>query len=259
MKYYKIGIAGSGNLAWHLCQDLEKAGHMIPAIYSRNTGHAAVLASQLYDTQVIEEPDFSNFDIDLLIIAVADDAISFLSQQLVVSDDTIVVHTSGSVPMESLAHLMYNYGVFYPLQTFTKEKAVEFKDVPICIESSAASVHELLYALGKSLGCKMVVMDSEQRRYLHLAAVFANNFTNHMLFQAKAILDAEGIDFNLLKPLAKETIEKAFFMMPELAQTGPARRNDLRTMDAHLEKLNGNPELSALYKQISESIKLNSD
>ena len=80
-----------------------------------------------------------------------------------------------------------------------------------------------------------------------------------MLFQAKAILDAEGIDFNLLKPLSKETIEKAFFMMPELAQTGPARRNDLRTMDAHLEKLKGNPELSALYKQISESIKLNSD
>jgi predicted short-subunit dehydrogenase-like oxidoreductase (DUF2520 family) len=259
MKYYKIGIAGSGNLAWHLCQDLEKAGHMIPAIYSRDPGHAAILASQLYDTQVIEEPDFSNFDIDLLIIAVADDAISFLSQQLVVSDDTIVVHTSGSVPMESLAHLMHNYGVFYPLQTFTKEKAVEFKDVPICIESSAANVHELLYALGKSLGCKMVVMDSEQRRYLHLAAVFANNFTNHMLFQAKAILDAEGIDFNLLKPLSKETIEKAFFMMPELAQTGPARRNDLSTMDAHLEKLKGNPELSALYKQISESIKLNSD
>jgi predicted short-subunit dehydrogenase-like oxidoreductase (DUF2520 family) len=258
MKYYKIGIAGSGNLAWHMSQDLEKAGHMIPVIYSRNSEHAVVLASQLYDTQVIEEPDFSNFDIDLLIIAVADDAISFLSQQLVVSDDTIVVHTSGSVPMESLSHLMHNYGVFYPLQTFTKEKAVEFKDVPICIESSAANVHELLYALGKSLGCKMVVMDSEQRRYLHLAAVFANNFTNHMLFQAKAILDAEGIDFNLLKPLAKETIEKAFFMMPELAQTGPARRNDLRTMDAHLEKLKGNPELSALYKQISKSIKLNS-
>jgi predicted short-subunit dehydrogenase-like oxidoreductase (DUF2520 family) len=259
MKYYKIGIAGSGNLAWHLCQDLEKAGHMIPAIYSRNTRNAAVLASQLYDTQVIEEPDFSNFDIDLLIIAVADDAISFLSQQLVVSDDTIVVHTSGSVPMERLAHLMHNYGVFYPLQTFTKEKAVEFKDVPICIESSAANVHELLYALGKSLGCKMVVMDSEQRRFLHLAAVFTNNFTNHMLFQAKVILDSEGIDFQLLKPLAKETIEKAFLLMPELAQTGPARRNDLRTMDAHLEKLKGNPELSALYKQISESIKLNSD
>jgi predicted short-subunit dehydrogenase-like oxidoreductase (DUF2520 family) len=101
--------------------------------------------------------------------------------------------------MERLAHLMHNYGVFYPLQTFTKEKAVEFKDVPICIESSAANVHELLYALGKSLGCKMVVMDSEQRRFLHLAAVFTNNFTNHMLFQAKVILDSEGIDFQLLK------------------------------------------------------------
>jgi predicted short-subunit dehydrogenase-like oxidoreductase (DUF2520 family) len=117
----------------------------------------------------------------------------------------------------------------------------------------------VLYALGKSLGCKMTVMDSVQRKWLHLAAVFANNFTNHMLFQAKAILDAEGIDFNLLKPLARETIDKAFYLMPELAQTGPARRNDEKTMFLHLEKLAGNPELSDLYKRISSSIYLNSD
>jgi predicted short-subunit dehydrogenase-like oxidoreductase (DUF2520 family) len=119
-------------------------------------------------------------------------------------------------------------------------------------------VHELLYALGKSLGCKMVVMDSEQRRYLHLAAVFTNNFTNHMLFQAKAILDAEGIDFNLLKPLAKETIEKAFFMMPELAQTGPARRGDYKTMKEHLAQIEANPELAAMYQTLSKSIQINS-
>lgn len=259
MKYFRIGIAGSGNLAWHLTQDLEKAGHVIPAIYSRNPENASVLAAQLYDTEVLETPDFSAFELDILLMAVSDDAIAALSLEIIVGEETIVAHCSGSVPIETLAHLMHNFGVFYPVQTFTKEKAVEFRDVPVCLEASSSRVHEALFALGKSLGCRMVVMDSEQRKWLHLAAVFTNNFTNHMLFQAKAILDAEGIDFNLLRPLARETIEKAFYLMPELAQTGPARRNDVKTMQAHLEKLKENPELAGLYKQISASIYLNSD
>ncbi len=259
MKYFRIGIAGTGNLAWHLAQDLERVGHVIPVIYSRNPENGAVLAAQLYDTQVIDEPDFAEFDLDILLLAVSDDAISSLSQQLIIGQDTLVAHCSGAAPISVLAHLVHHFGVFYPVQTFTKEKAVEFKDIPVCLEASSSQVHDVLYSLGRSLGCRMVVLDSEQRKWLHLAAVFANNFTNHMLFQAKAILDAEGIDFNLLKPLAKETIEKAFYMMPELAQTGPARRHDQRTMQAHLEKLQENPELSELYRRISSSISLNTD
>jgi len=258
MKYFRIGIAGSGNLAWHLAQDMEKAGHVIPVIYSRSRENAEILASQLYDTRVCAEPDFSGFDLDLLFLAVSDDAIQMLSNQLVVDEQTVVVHCAGSVSVSVLQHLGDNFGVFYPVQTFTTEKGVEFKDVPVCLESSGSRVHEMLYAVGKSLGCRMVVMDSEQRKWLHLAAVFANNFTNHMLYQAKAILDAEGIDFSLLKPLAKETIEKAFQLMPELAQTGPAVRNDQKTMQHHLEKLGGNPELADLYRRISGSIFLNS-
>jgi predicted short-subunit dehydrogenase-like oxidoreductase (DUF2520 family) len=259
MKYFRIGLAGSGNLAWHLAQDLEKAGHVVPAIYSRNPENAAELASQLYDTEVLEQPDFSPYELDILLLVIADDAIAHFSQQIIIGEETIVAHCSGAVSIDSLAHLMHNFGVFYPVQTFTKEKAVEFKEVPVCLEASSSHVHDVLYSLGKSLGCKMVVMDSEQRKWLHLAAVFTNNFTNHMLFQAKAILDAEGLDFNLLKPLAKETIEKAFFLMPELAQTGPARRNDMKTMQTHLDRLKENPELSELYKRISSSIYLNSD
>jgi predicted short-subunit dehydrogenase-like oxidoreductase (DUF2520 family) len=258
MKYFRIGIAGSGNLAWHLAQDLEKAGHVIPVIYSRSRENAEVLASQLYDTQVCAVPDFSGFNLDLLFLAVSDDAIQMLSNQLVVDEQTVVVHSAGSVSVSVLQHLGDNFGVFYPVQTFTTEKGVDFKDVPVCLESSGSRVHEMLYAVGKSLGCRMVVMDSEQRKWLHLAAVFANNFTNHMLYQAKAILDAEGIDFSLLKPLARETIEKAFQLMPELAQTGPAVRNDQKTMQHHLEKLDGNPELADLYRRISDSIFLNS-
>jgi predicted short-subunit dehydrogenase-like oxidoreductase (DUF2520 family) len=101
-------------------------------------------------------------------------------------------------------------------------------------------------------------LDSSQREVLHLAAVFTNNFANHMLFWAKTLVDAEGLDFNLLRPLARETVEKAFFLTPELAQTGPARRGDLKTMQSHIEQLQANPELISLYKTLSASIQFNS-
>jgi predicted short-subunit dehydrogenase-like oxidoreductase (DUF2520 family) len=258
MKYFRIGFAGSGNLAWHLAQDLEKAGHFIPVIYSRNPDSANLLAMQLYDTMVTEEPDFSGFELDLLIAAISDDGLERLVENLVVGEDTIVVHTSGARPMEVFAPLLDNYGVLYPLQTFTKEKAIDFSDVPICIEACSTRVHEVLFSVGKSLSNKVVVMDSDQRKVLHLAAVFANNFSNHMLFWAKTLLDAEGLDFGLLKPLARETVEKAFYLMPELAQTGPARRGDHKTMKAHLEQIKANPELTELYQLISKSIQFNS-
>ena len=258
MKYFRIGFAGAGNLAWHLAQDLEKAGHLIPVIYGRSQENAAMLAAQLYDTQVGESLDFSAFDLDLLILAVSDDAIQMVAEMLVVGSETVVVHTSGSKPMDALSCLGDDYGVLYPLQTFTKEKGIDFADVPICIEAANTRVHELLFAVGKSISGKVFVMDSAQRQTLHLAAVFANNFANHMLFWAKTIAETEDLDFQLLKALAQETVEKSFALGPEMAQTGPARRGDLRTMQAHLDLLASNPELSDLYKAISRSIQFNS-
>lgn len=257
MKYFKIGFAGSGNLAWHLAQDLEKAGHFIPVIFSRNVENATLLAAQLYDTKVLPDLDFSAYDLDLVIIAVSDDALARVASDLVVQQETIVVHTSGSRPMEILSHLEDNYGVFYPLQTFTKTRAVDFSEIPICIESSNSQVHDVLFTVGRSLSRKVEVMSSESRLTLHTAAVFANNFTNHMLFWAKTLTDSEGIDFQLLKTLSLETVEKAFAIMPELGQTGPARRGDQQTMQIHLDLLADNPELSRLYKLLSQSIALN--
>jgi predicted short-subunit dehydrogenase-like oxidoreductase (DUF2520 family) len=258
MKYLRIGFAGSGNVAWHLAQDLEKAGHFVPVIYSRNQENAMILAAQLYDTQVATSLDFSEWPLDLLIVAVQDDTLSMVAEMLVVQENTIVVHTSGSLPMEALDMLGDDYGVLYPLQTFTKEKGIDLSDTPFCIEAVNTRVHETLFSVAKSLSNKVVVLDSEQRKALHMAAVFANNFSNHMLFWAKNIADAGGLDFQLLKPLARETIEKAFFMMPELAQTGPARRGDVKTMESHMAMLENNPELKALYKTLSFSIRQNS-
>jgi len=258
MKYYKIGFVGAGNLAWHLAQDLEKAGHFIHVIFSRNEENAQILAAQLYDTKVAESLDFSDYDLDLLILAVSDDAIAFVADSLVVQQETIVVHTSGSKSIEVLSCLGDNYGVMYPLQTFTKEKAINLTEVPFCIEAFNTKTHDLIFDVAKSISHKVVVMASEERRVLHLAAVFTNNFANHMLFWAKTLLDVEEIDFQLLKPLAKETIEKAFTLSPEQAQTGPARRGDFKTMKDHLALIEVNPELSSLYEVLSKSIQINS-
>jgi predicted short-subunit dehydrogenase-like oxidoreductase (DUF2520 family) len=258
MKYYKIGFVGSGNLAWHLSQDLEKAGHFIPVIYSRNEANAQLLASQLYDTQVADNLDFSGFELDVLILAVQDDAILQVAQNLLVREETFVVHTSGCADLDVLSVLGDDYGVFYPVQSFTKEKAIDFATVPICIESINARGHEILYDMGKSISRKVEVMDSAKRKTLHLAAVFANNFSNHMFFWAKTLCETDEIDFQLLKPLANETIEKAFLLGPELAQTGPARRGDHKTMKAHLDLIKENSELAEFYKLISKSIQINS-
>ena len=258
MKYYKIGFVGAGNLAWHLAQDLEKAGHFIPVVFSRNEENAQILAAQLYDTKVAESLDFSEYDLDLLILAVSDDAIIFVAENIVVQQETVVVHTSGAKSIEVLAGLGDDYGVLYPVQTFTKEKAVNLSEVPFCIEAINTRVHDVLFDIAKSISPKIEVMTSEQRRVLHLAAVFTNNFTNHMLFWAKTLLDVEDMDFNLLKPLAKETIEKAFVLSPDKAQTGPASRGDFKTMKEHLTMIEANPELTAFYQLVSKSIQINS-
>lgn len=258
MKYFRIGFIGSGNVAWHLAQDLEKVGHLIPAISSKNQESAILLANQLYDTQVLENLDFSEVDLDILILAVKDDAISEVVESVIVGLNTIVVHTSGTKSIDILDPLGDDFGVFYPLQTFTKERAVDLSEVPICIESNNSRVQEILFSLGKSLSNKVVFMSSAQRLTLHLAAVFANNFTNHMLFWAQNIMETEDLDFTLLKTLSKETVEKAFELGPEMAQTGPAKRNDSGTMLLHEQIISGNPELQILYKTISSSIRANS-
>ena len=257
MKYYKIGFVGAGNLAWHLAQDLEKAGHFITVIFNRNEETAKLLAAQLYDTQVGDSLDFSSFDLDVLVLAVSDDSIQSVAEKLVVQEDTIVVHTSGSRPIDVLSCLEVNFGVFYPVQTFTKEKAVNLSEVPICIEATNTKVHEVLFNMARSLSHKVVVMNSQKRQVLHLSAVFANNFTNHMLLWAKTLLDVDEIDFQLLKPISIETIEKAYQLSPETAQTGPARRGDFKTMKDHLKLIEANPELTALYTSLSKSIQIN--
>lgn len=251
---YKIAIVGAGNVAWHLSIALEKAGHRITEVYSRHLVNAKLLSQQLYEATATNKLDFSNTTANIVIIAVTDNAIAEVVSQLKVPKNTLVVHTSGTQPLEILQGIDAPIGVFYPLQTFTKNKVIDFKYVPLCIETQDQKKIHLLGEIATSLSKEVFVLDSDQRKALHVAAVIACNFTNHLLAIAKEILDDKEMDFEMLYPLIKETMQKAISMPPKEAQTGPAKRNDTKTIEKHIEYLQKYPRYQAIYKEITESI-----
>ena len=188
---------------------------------------------------------------DLYIIGIPDDAIAAFSETLPLKNK-LVVHTSGSVSMEALSE-RNRKGVFYPLQTFSKNREVNFNTIPICIEAKEEADLELLTNLGNSLSEKVVEIDSDERSKLHLAAVFVNNFVNHLYAIGDDILGNNELSFDLLHPLIEETASKVKTLSPSEVQTGPARRGDQKTIEKHLHLLKEGPE-SELYQQLTESL-----
>lgn len=251
----KVSFIGSGNLAWHLAPALDNAGYSVREVYSQNPKHAAALVGKLYEAHVNISLDFSASTSKIFIISVSDDAIQEVAQKLVLPDDAIVVHTSGSQPLTVLDDAgSQNMGVFYPVQTFSKAKKVNFKDVPIFIESESSDVEKVLLKMAKAISGKVKRISSEERKALHIAAVFASNFSNHMLTIAKEIAKQNDLDFDILKPLIAETLNKSLEIGPEKAQTGPAIRGDFEILERHMEFLKENPELAEIYKVISQHI-----
>jgi len=168
--------------------------------------------------------------------------------------DKLVVHTSGSLPMDVLKEVSSNFGVFYPLQTFSKSRKADFKSIPICIEANTADNENHLVDLGTSISGNVQHINSEERKILHLAAVFACNFPNYMYTIAEQILARNKLDFNFLKPLIEETAAKVQTIDPHNAQTGPAKRGDKIIMNQHLELLKDSPGFKDIYKLISSEI-----
>lgn len=255
MMAQRIAFIGSGNVAWHLAPALENAGHAIIEVYSRSKKNADLLVNRLYNAKVKTDLDFSESKADIYFISISDDAIAEVSQELALPYGATVVHTSGA---QSLGILGYTAaeatGVFYPLQTFSKSKKVSFEEVPICIESDDKDTEKLLTSLAKGISKKVYAIDSKDRKALHVAAVFACNFTNHCLKLSESVLESKKIDFNLLKPLIVETINKSLEMGPGNAQTGPAKRHDFETLDSHLTFLKDNEPLAELYRLLSQHI-----
>ena len=250
-----ISFIGSGNLAWHLAPALDNAGFVIKEVHSLNPNHASELTDRLYQAEVKATLDFSTSDSSIFIIATSDDAIESIAQEIILPEDAFLVHTSGSQPLSILQFAATgNTGVLYPLQTFTKTKKIDFKDTPVFIESNNIETEQVLILIAKAISNKVSKIGSEERKALHIAAVFASNFTNHMLTLSKKILEQNSLNFELLKPLISETIQKSLSVGPENAQTGPAKRGDLEILDKHLEFIKDDPALAEIYKLVSQDI-----
>ena len=228
----KIVLLGAGNVGHHLSKAFNKSQQIdLVQWYTRDKNK--IISSGL-DTEIIN--DLANIkSADVYIISISDSYIGNLSKELNISNK-LVVHTSGSLNFTILNN-KNRRGVFYPLQTFSKNKELEISKVPICIEAENNKDLMLLEKISKCIDCKSYEINYEERRTLHLAAVFSNNFVNHMLTIAKEILDSKNLDFNILKPLINETVDKIHKLDPENAQTGPAIRNNDEIIVNHIKAL----------------------
>lgn len=225
-------------------------GYVIDQVYSPNQDHSLEFAADLNCKAVgLDEVGLNS---DLIILAVPDSKIAEVAKKLQ-NRRGIVVHTSGNTSINVLNELKL-YGVFYPLQTFTKNRLVAFNEIPICIEAPVKNVAEGLLDAAQKLSPLVYQIDSRKRKDLHAAAVFVNNFTNYLYGMAADFLEDKDLDFELLKPLIIETAKKIEHIHPKDAQTGPARRGDLSTLKQQLELLNDKPEMQKLYQLISDQL-----
>lgn len=248
-----VAILGAGNVAWHISKAFINAGHPVKQIWSRRPEKAIDIAFEI-GANSITDLSLLNDDIDLVVLAVSDDAIALVANQLQLKDKQILVHTSGSTDINVLAPFVKQYGVIYPLQTFSKSFEINFSIVPVCVEGNNETVTNLLLALAKDLSNSAQIVRSEQRVKLHIAAVFASNFTNYFYTVAQNILSDSDLSFDIIKPLIEATARKMSVGSPFDLQTGPARRNDKLTMTKHIDMLRSNPELKELYEIVSQNI-----
>ncbi|AXQ22098.1 DUF2520 domain-containing protein [Acinetobacter wuhouensis] len=251
----RISFIGSGRVATHLAKVLSKQ-HQIVQIYSRNIAHAEKLA-QLVNAEAIVNDQKLVADIDLLIIAVSDQAISQVIQAVGrYLENVLIVHTSGSTNLDVLTQYYAKSGVFYPLQTFSAEREIAWGNTPLFVEAAFADDQDILTQLANSLSNRVYQYSSEQRLSLHLAAVFACNFSNYCYDMAKQVVDSKQVDFSLLYPLILETANKATQNDPRAMQTGPAIRGDLNILNMHEKMLEADEreDLKKIYHMLSQGI-----
>ncbi|PWG81891.1 Rossmann-like and DUF2520 domain-containing protein, partial [Pararcticibacter amylolyticus] len=248
----KVVLIGSGNVATHLGYALAAAGHDVIQVWSRTLEHALDLASVLSAAVTDSMNELSPIG-DIYILSVPDDAIRDVAAAFPFRDK-LIVHTSGTTGLEILEGVSSMSGVFYPLQTFSKQKGVNFREIPVVVEGSSDELTETLLAFAESISGTVYAVDSEKRKVLHLAAVIACNFSNHLYALAEKILQEEQLDFNLIRPLIRETADKAMLFSPAEVQTGPARRKDMNTIRTHLSLLEKDENLYQIYRLLSEDI-----
>lgn len=240
MQIHHITILGQGNVAWHYNNILTEKGFLTKCLSARGVLPEDILAS------------------DLIIIAVKDDAIKDVCDKIFQAignkklSSTLVVHTSGYSESTLLSNISINYGCLYPVQSLKKGIAVNFNNVPLCYWANTTWGNEILSSLAKKMSKTVYNLTDNQRKSIHLAAVFANNFTNHLLYISKTILEENNIDFHILFPIIEKTFQSAKSNNPFENQTGPAVRGDFEIINKHRQYLNS--EQKKIYDVITEDI-----
>ncbi len=248
-----VTVIGAGNVGWHMAKAFYQTGINVLDVVSGTQLHAEELA-KIVSAIPRNEIDSIEREPDLFLLCVKDDLLNEIIGKFSVTK-AIVAHTSGSTGTVIFQNRVRNYGVFYPLQTFTRGNEMTYHTIPFLVEGASVQTAQQLKGLADRISGIVYEADSEARRKMHIAAVFACNFSNHLAAIANDLLLETGLRFELLNPLMEETIQKLITMDPASAQTGPAVRNDNNTIEKHMITLEGRPEEQQLYGLLTESIK----
>lgn len=251
-KNLNIVLIGSSNVATQLGNALQQTGYNIIQVYSKTKKNAEKLAHQLHCSFTNNIKQLVT-DADIYLIAVNDDQIKTVAAQLKLKDK-LVLHTAGSIDLSVLTKTSENCGILYPLQTLQKNKSYDFNTIPVLIEASNARSLKLIREMANSISEKVVLINSDQRKKIHLTAVMVSNFSNHLYDLSQEFLKKEKISFDLLLPLIEKTVENLQLQDAHKNQTGPARRGDKKVIAAHLQLLNNEPQLRKIYRLMSDSI-----
>lgn len=250
----KIILIGAGNVAHHLAEALLKEGLNLCQIYSRTPESARELGAKTGIAYTSEVKDVYP-DGDVYIFCVSDDSLPGMVKAVRMKEEALVLHTSGSQPMAVLKPGGRAYGVMYPVQTFSKRRTLDFREIPLCVEGCSPEVLERVKRLAGRLSDHVREVDSARRKVLHLAAVLVNNFPNYLYAVAGQMMEENGLPFDMLRPLILETADKVMQMSPREAQTGPAKRGDESILGMHRAMLKDRKELLNVYALLSEGIR----
>lgn len=251
---FQVSIIGAGKVANSLAHALENKNIAIGEIYSRRLDQAQKLSKAIAGASAVDSLDFSSSKSTIFLMAVKDDAISEIARQIHIPKGRYIAHTSGTVSMHDLSDVGDHFGIFYPLQTFSSDQSVDFSEIPLLIDGNNQKTTDMLMRIGNSISQNVSIASEHDRQQLHVAAVFASNFTNRMLAASEEILKDTNLALDVLKPLVKQTIDNVFEQGPDQALTGPAVRNDQSTINKHLDMLKGYPQWKEIYKQLTEQI-----
>lgn len=251
---YTFSFIGAGNMSWSLIPALQKAGHHIIQLISRSEEKLEHFAATYNIPIISTNLQDLNPKVDFVFLTVSDQAVEKIAKTLPKTNATFL-HTSGSISLESLSPIGEHIGVFYPMQTFTRQKLVDFYPVPIFLEGKNETVEKRLYELAQTISNNVQFLNSQDRLRLHMGAVISCNFTNYLYQLTNKVLPHQaGLDFSIYTPLLREQLDKALAFQPQHTQTGPAIRGDIVTLQKHLTLLKDQPEIRELYLKLSNMI-----